>query len=124
MSDTQDNNKAQRVETFILKDEEVISLGEYTYKVSQLRQAFNKLYNHYLWESVRQYFESTCVPMHSHTNLFGEPDCEGLQQSGGGWRKGKLKIQFAIETCYDEEEPEEQESSLDDIRRFLNENGS
>ncbi|MBC6418981.1 MAG: hypothetical protein GDA44_09440 [Prochloron sp. SP5CPC1] len=124
MSDTEDKKTVQRIETLILEDEDVISLGGYTYKVSQLKEAFNKLYDKNLWEDVRKYLGSIGVPLHFDTNLFGEPECEGLQQSGGGWKKGKFKIQFVIETCYDEEKREEQESPLDDIRRSLNENGS
>ncbi len=55
----------------------------------------------------------------NYLNLLEGFDCEILQQSGGGWKKGKFKIKLILETWDDEEKPEKSESPLDDIRRSL-----
>ena len=122
MSDNKEQQTTQRLKMLDLEDDDVIgftnSNGDIRlYKISEIRRAIKNR------QSIESYDQVSQDWIHFSCN----PDCEALKV-GGNWKKGKLKIKFILETCYDEEEPEEQkkqsESPLDDIRRSLNENGS
>ena len=116
----------ERQKKIDLEYDDVIRFEGYTYTVRQVLEALHELLADKgdLGKEVRKYFRNLCVPMayyrrsYSDT-LFNEPECEGLQQSGGGWKEGTLKMKFTIEYSCDEEESD----PLDDIRRSWSDKG-
>ena len=68
------------------------------------------------------------IPIENRNWFIDNIDCEVLKIGANGWQKGKVKINLlvSLEFCPDEPEIEETpvsnepESSLDDIRRMIN----
>jgi len=130
MSENKDKKPTQTFDLLECDEGEVICFGEEedTYKISKLKAA---LYadNFDLCYRIIKLLSDNGIKIQRKTigdtgededykNLVQGIDCSILQQSGGGWKKGKFKMKFILELD-DEEEPEESESPLDDIRRSL-----
>ncbi|MDJ0798159.1 MAG: KGK domain-containing protein [Calothrix sp. MO_167.B12] len=112
-----------------LDDESVVSFGSCNLRVNQLLSYIYEFLKDKGWENIRNNLYSAgsgLIPkMSEELFLIKGIDCEVLKP-GQNWQKGKLKIQISVEFQPDEPEieaiPENTtaESSLDDIRRKLN----
>ncbi len=112
-----------------LDNESVVSFGSCTLRTQKF---FSSIYEFFInegWERIRHKLycsDAGRVPEMDEKLFFIQGiDCEVLQP-GKNWKKGKFKIKIALEFQPDEPEieaiPENttSESSLDDIRRKLN----
>ncbi len=107
----------------------VLSWESCTIKTSQLISSVYKFLGGEGWKNIRDnlnYAGSGQIPEMNEKLLFIEGmSCEVLQP-GKNWQKGKVKIKVSFEFQPDEPEVEtttentNSESSLDDIRRKLN----
>ncbi|WP_088242110.1 KGK domain-containing protein [Calothrix rhizosoleniae] len=112
-----------------LDDDSVVSWGCCTLKVNQFLSHIYGFLRDKGWENIRNNLYSAGsgrIPKQSEDLFFIEGiDCEILKP-GKSWEKGKLKITISVEFQPDEPEVEtttentNSESSLDDIRRKLN----
>ncbi|MGJ5672617.1 MAG: KGK domain-containing protein [Nostochopsis sp.] len=115
-------------------EDDVISFSPAIFfKVNKLCQEAIKLFNqHRLGEMLTRSFGQQSininVPRSDEVTLHESwlddgVDCEMLKIGANGWQKGKVKIklQISVEFCPDEPEIAQPESSLDDIRRRINE---
>lgn len=115
-------------------DDDVLEIGEYTYKVNKLKQALKLASN-----------ASDNLPSQLHNELnrhkviiqqplsktwFNEGiDCQILNLGSPTWKKGKVKFNLSIEFYIEEDmettnndiDPNKAESPLDDLRRMINE---
>jgi hypothetical protein len=103
--------------------ETVISIESNMFKQAELENfalnAFRTEGLNYLgkiiWEAGRGQF-SIDKPENYREACFNEGlDCEILQPSSQGWRKGKIRFKLTLEFCPDE--PELRESTLDSLRQ-------
>ena len=133
MGDTEDKKPTQTFNLLECDGGDVICFGEEdTYKISKLMAA---LYGHYNYSygvlaNILEMLSSNGIKIERKTigdtgenedylNLVRGIDCSILQHTGGGWKKGKFKMKLILETWENEEQTEELESPLDDIRRSL-----
>ncbi|MDJ0616843.1 MAG: KGK domain-containing protein [Calothrix sp. MO_192.B10] len=107
----------------------VLSWEPCTLKINKLISSIYQFLGDEGWENVRENLDSAGsgqIPEMNEKLLFIEGmRCE-LLQPGKDWQKGRVKIKVSLEFCPDEPEIEAisenttSESSLDDIRRKLN----
>ncbi len=127
MSENKDKKPTQTFDLLECDEGDVICFGEDTYKIIKLR---NAVHDKELCKKISEMLSNRGIKIErqiigdtgkyeDYLNLLRGIDCSILQQSDGGWKKGKFKIKFILETWDDEEKPEELESPLDDIRRSL-----
>jgi len=135
MSENKDKKPTQTFDLLECDQDDVICFGkEDIYKISKFKAALyadnfdlcyriiNMLSNEGI--KIEREIIGDTGEDEDYKNLVQGIDCSILQQSGGGWKKGKFKMKLILETWDDEEQTEKSESLLDDIRRSLSENGS
>jgi len=110
-------------------DDDVISLGNNTYKIVKLNKAIIESCNNNLGRTLINEANQRGVKLddrlnsNDHGKLFNEGiDCEILKTDAKGWRKGKFKIRINIEFLIEAAEENQIESPLDDIRKSITEN--
>lgn len=125
-------------------DDDVLSFGDNTFKVSKFRKAVNQSFGSDIGSVLSSQLSRQGVSIDQQILLpsgnnkdymrwFNEGiDCEILNLGFRSWKKGKVRIKFSVEFYEEQEavetpssdEPDinEAESPLDDIRRLLNEN--
>jgi len=107
-------------------DDDVLEIGDYTYKISRFIQALNQAVNSDLAYKLQQELNENGVIIeyrHSERWFTEGLDCKILNLGSPSWKKGKLKFNINVE-FYIEEELEtsnKPESPLDDLRRLIKE---
>lgn len=124
-------------------DDDVLSFGDNTFKVSKFRIAVNKSFGYDIGGVLSNQLSREGVLIDQkillpsgnskdYVRWFNEGiDCEILNLGSKSWKKGKVRIKFSVE-FYEEQEavetpssdkPEinQPESPLDDMRRMMNE---
>ncbi|ABA24160.1 conserved hypothetical protein [Trichormus variabilis ATCC 29413] len=117
-------------------DNDVLEIGDYTYKISKFLQAFHQANRSDLaCELQQQLNENGIVIQQQHSKTwFNEGlDCQILNIGSQGWKRGKVKFNISVEFYIEEEaemdnnahsEISETQSPLDDLRRMINEETS
>ncbi len=112
----------------------VLSFGNSMFKISEFMNAMKSAFQHNGMEGLSALLKSRGgIPCHArslYSAYFNQVvDCE-LLKPGGGWKKGKIRINISLEFYSDEpdieaieisEEATKNESPLDDIRKRMNE---
>lgn len=119
-------------------DDDVLSLGDATFKIGKFRQALNQSLNNDLGNQITHQLSSKGVKIPDsilyppgenapHRRWFNNGmDCEILNLGAKKWKKGRVKIKISVEFYVEEEtdssntEVSESESPLDDLRQMLN----
>jgi len=123
-------------------DDDVLSFGDVTFKVSKFKTAVNQSFNSRMGSQLSSELNSQEVRINhavSPNNNYDEYakwfkdgiDCEILNLGSKSWKKGKVKIKISLEFYAEEQETEETgssnqpeiippESPLDDLRQMLN----
>jgi KGK domain len=108
-------------------DEDVLEVGENTYKVDKLKRSMNtisndSLANKFHQELVNQYRIDLKNP--SQAWFQDGIECKILNLGSKKWKKGRVRINISVEFYLDEEENNHSELSLDDLRQMFNETQS
>lgn len=110
-------------------DDDVISLGNNTYKIAKLNKAIVESCNNTLGRTLISETNQRRVKLddrlnaNDHGKLFNEGiDCEILKTDAKGWQKGKFKVRVSIEFLVEDTEETQIESPLDDIRKTITQN--
>ncbi|BAY18380.1 hypothetical protein NIES21_42260 [Anabaenopsis circularis NIES-21] len=112
-------------------DDDVIEVGDNTYKISRLKFGLNQSSNQSLAQKLQQELHHERIQL-SSVNMFSQQgiNCKILTLGYKRWKKGKLKVSLSIE-FYIEENVEitnnndldinDPQSPLDDLRRMIHE---
>ncbi len=111
------------------KNNDIISIGENTFKIDKLRTAVRKSCNQKIVNQLHENlnYHKVDIETSSYDHWFQEGvDCEILTLGATKWRKGKMKFKLSLEFYVEEEEDNTsnettEESPLDDIRRQISE---
>ena len=79
-------------------------------------ESFQDLYQNSLTGHMNRTFSSKCQ---SHLWLREGEECEILRAGSQGWEKGKIKLKMNITLEFIPDEPEENKSPLDDVRKEI-----
>jgi KGK domain len=108
-------------------DDDVLSHGSLMFKIGRLKEALKKCFANEIpssLENILQAKMATKLPFSSSFWFNKEQDnpytWEILRLGANNWQKGKIRIRVSVEFVPDE--PENLESSLDDIRQTINHN--
>ncbi|MBD2436764.1 KGK domain-containing protein [Nostoc sp. FACHB-110] len=115
-------------------DDDVIEVGDNTYKVSKIKTGVSQSSNHSLAQRLQQELNNQIIQLPSVEKCFKEGiDCQILTLGSQNWKKGKVKFNLSIE-FYIEDDLEttnsnnlnftEPESPFDDLRRMIHEENS
>ncbi|WP_414752885.1 KGK domain-containing protein [Anabaena sp. CCY 9910] len=117
-------------------DNDVLEIGDYTYKISKFLEAFRQINRSDLAYGLQQQFnENGIVIQQQHSKIWFDEglDCQILKIGSQGWKRGKVKFSISVD-FYIEEEAEMDnnahseisgtQSPLDDLRRMMNEETS
>ncbi len=120
------DNKFQKIDSEVKQKDSVISFpSPLMLKINDLMIALRQaMRNNILDDLYKKLEHRGCLTTNKEWFTKGV-ECEILDTDGKGWKKGKVRIQVSLEFQPDEPEIEAietnpSESSLDDIRRKLN----
>ncbi|BAB72588.1 KGK domain-containing protein [Anabaena sp. FACHB-709] len=117
-------------------DNDVLEIGDYTYKISKFLEAFHKANRSDLACELQQQFNANGIIIQQpYSKIWFNEGlyCQILNIGSQGWKKGKVKFNISVEFYIEEEsetdnnvhsEISETESPLDDLRRMINEETS
>jgi len=127
--DTENNDNLSPIRC---KNNDIVSIGENTFKIDKLRTAVRKSCNQEIVKQLHETLKNNKIDVStsSYDSWFHEGiDCEILTLGANKWRKGKMKFKLSLEFYVEEEEDNTTsetigESPLDDIRRQISETTS
>ncbi|NES04448.1 MAG: KGK family protein [Okeania sp. SIO2F4] len=125
-------------------DNDVVSFGDYTYKIGILKQRLNQSFDNNLGYRLDQKLNENRIRIpdeiikppnidEPYARLFNSGiDCEILNLGSDKWKKGKFRVKITVEFYVESEEieeisnnnnseqPESEVSPLDDLRQKFN----
>ncbi len=108
-------------------DDDVLEVGENTYKVEKLKQSMNTISNDSLANRFNHELVNQCrIHLGNPSQAWFKDgiECKILNLGSKKWKKGRVRINISVEFSLDEEENNQNESSLDDLRQIFNESQS
>jgi KGK domain len=108
-------------------DDDVFEVGDNTYKVDKLKRSINRISNDSLAFTFNQELVNQCrIDLRNPSQVLFQDgiECKILNLGSKKWKKGRVRINISVEFSLDEEENNQNESSLDDLRQIFHESQS